>query len=1064
MNDDGKTDECCSGNCDCSGRVTRREVLKQGAVAAGAIAASSYMAESFAGPFGSAADVDHFIPIDKKLSPEWVKMLFSPGERTWYEGDDLLTIGLPVGGICAGQVYLTGEGTLVYWDIFNSNHNTGYGLVNYKEGRKPTEVAAGREFIEAREIEHGFDLRVQVGDKADNRPLTREGFKQVRFAGEYPLGMVEYRDDESPIEVTQTAFSPFIPLETEDSALPCVVQQFQLRNSGSQAAKVKLTGRLANAILRDHLEECVGRASRVNRAFRSESCEGVQCAATVIERPTQPRREPILFADFEGEDYGEWRVEGESFGHRPAGGTLESQNPVSGYKGEGLVNTYRGGSDQQTGKLTSPPFTIERPWIGFLIGGGAHEGSTCINLVVEGKVVHSAAGKNSERLAPRNWNVEEYLGKQAHLEILDEETGHWGHINIDQIEFRDEPMPSDVAEVRRLRDFGTMSLAIVDPVSARMTPSQVQDAAASRYALADLGERLVGAVSEEVTLKPGEERTVTFVTTWHFPNQYRRQPWGDEPLDALVGQYYAKRFENAAGVARYVALNFERLAKATRQWHEVYYDSTLPRWLLDRCGATTCNLATTTCQWWRDGRFWAWEGCGCCHGTCGHVWNYAHGLARLFPELERSAREMQDFAPGVGFDPETGAIGFRGEGWGHWAGDSQAGYILKALREHQCSTDDGFLNRNWRNIKKAMQFLIDQDADSDGIIEGKQHNTYDIDYYGANTMVGSLYLGALRAAEEMAGAVGDERFAEDCRRLFEVGQEQSVERLFNGEYFIQDVDLEKHPDWQYKDGCLADQLFGQSWAHQVGLGHVYPKETVHQALEAIWKYCWAPDVNRQNQAHPPERWFARPGEAGLLTCTWPVSRHLGPRSTRYRDEVWTGIEYQVASHMAWEGMLTEALAICRAVHDRYHPSKRNPFNEVECGDHYARALASWGVLTGLAGFEYDGPSGSIGFAPRLTPEHFKSVFTAAAGWGTYEQKRQAKRQDHTLHLAHGELSLRRLRLALKKGVKLGRILVSLGDQIVPVEHGQEDERVVIEFATGIKLAEGHTLSITLHHV
>src|SRR5690606_2128617 len=139
-----------------------------------------------------------------------------------------------------------------------------------------------------------------------------------------------------------------------------------------------------------------------------------------------------------------------------------------------------------------------------------------------------------------------------------------------------------------------------------------------------------------------------------------------------------------------------------------------------------------------------WEGVGCCHGTCGHVWNYAHALARLFPELERSVRTMQDFAPGIGFNPKTGSIGFRGEGWDLWAGDSQGGYILKAYREHQCSADDEFLNVNWPNIRQAVEFLITEDGNADGLIEGRQHQTYDQDYYGANTFVGSMYLGALR--------------------------------------------------------------------------------------------------------------------------------------------------------------------------------------------------------------------------------------------------------------------------------------------------------------------------------
>ncbi|MCZ7635391.1 MAG: GH116 family glycosyl hydrolase [Verrucomicrobia bacterium] len=460
------------------------------------------------------------------------------------------------------------------------------------------------------------------------------------------------------------------------------------------------------------------------------------------------------------------------------------------------------------------------------------------------------------------------------------------------------------------------------------------------------------------TLRPGERVTVPFAVAWHFPNLFRD--------GQRVGNYYARRFPSAVDVARYVRLELDRLTRDTRQWRDTYYDSTLPWWLLDRLHSTAANLATTTCQWWQNGRFWAWEGGGCCHGTCGHVWNYAHTLARLFPELERSVREHQDFAEGIGLQ-ENGAIGFRGEGWSLWAGDSQGGYILKALREHQCAPDDTFLNRNWRAIKRATQFLIREDANGDGLIEAQQHQTYDENYFGANTFVGALYLGALRAAETMALEVGDTTFARQCREIFEAGSKLSVTRLFNGEYFIQEVDLAKHPDWQYGDGCLADQLFGQGWAHQVGLGYLYPDSTVRQALASIWKYCWAPDITAQNTAHPPERWFASKGDAGLFTCTWPRNRHLGPKSTRYRDELWTGIEYQVAGHMAWEGLLTEALALCRAVHDRYHPRRFNPWNEIECGDHYARALASWSVLTGLAGFSYHGPRGQLGFAPASPP-------------------------------------------------------------------------------------------------
>jgi hypothetical protein len=294
--------------------------------------------------------------------------------------------------------------------------------------------------------------------------------------------------------------------------------------------------------------------------------------------------------------------------------------------------------------------------------------------------------------------------------------------------------------------------------------------------------------------------------------------------------------------------------------------------------------------------------------------------------------------------------------------------------------------------------------------------------------------------------------------VFQSGSQQSVDDLFNGEYFEQHVDLEKHPEWQYADGCLADQMFGQGWAHQLGLGAIYAPEAVFKTLQSIWAYCWAPDVGPQNEQHKPARWYAYPGEAGLFTCTWPKSKHLGPKSTRYRNEIWTGIEYQVAGHMVWEGMLTEALALCRAIHERYHPAKHNPWNEVECGDHYARALASWGVLTALSGFEYDGPGAKIGFSPRMTPHEFRSVFTAAAGWGTYQQRRDGTQQVSTIAGKWGNVRVRTVKLGLAEGTSADSVMVNG----TPASNFRQDgPSLEIELQPEVVLSAGDKIEIQI---
>ena len=908
-------------------------------------------------------------------------------------------------------------------------------------------------------------MRVETDAGAKIWSLDRKGFPDVRFCGEYPLANIDYRNATCPLDVALTAYSPFVPLNPDDSSLPATVLEFSLKNKSATAVRATLAGWLQNTSAYFSGEQFVGSAVRTNRIERLASATLLTCGLKEVSTQDADAREPIVLADFEGDDYGDWQVVGEAFGTGPAHGTLTRQQEVTGFRGKGLVNTYLGGDDGKQGKLVSPEFRIERRYISFLIGGGRHQDKTCMNLLVDGVIVRTAMGTDNERLSAHNWNVGDLAGKKVHLEIVDAESGPWGHINIDQIEQRDRPMLDGVGDLKLRPDYGTMCLAALggdaDLASAALAESvtpeiifeTIGNSELPQTAEQPLDQSLTGALGRTVTIEPDQVATIRFVVAWCMPNLYRD--------GQRVGNHYAKRFRNAAEVAEYVGTNIERLAVQTRLWHQTYYDSTLPHWLLDRLFSTVSNLATTTCQWWENGRFWAWEGCGCCHGTCGHVWNYEHALARLFPQLERSIREMQDFAPGVGLVAETGEIRFRGEGWSIWAGDAQGGYILKAYREHQMSAGPEFLKRNWPQIRKAVEFLIGQDGNDDGLIEGKQHNTYDIDYFGPNTMVGSLYLGALRSAEEMAKEMSDEDFARRCHAIFAAGSRHSIDRLFNGEYFVQKVDLQKHPKDQYADGCLSDQMFGQGWAHQVGLGYLYPRDSVRKSLESIWKYSWAPDVNLQNKVHRPERWFAYPGEAGLLTCTWPKGPHLGNNSTRYRNEVWTGIEYQVAGHMAWEGMLLESLAICRAIHERYHPSKHNPFNEIECGDHYARPLASWGVLIGLSGFEYHGPNARIGFAPRITPEDFRCVFTAADGWGTISQQRRDDQQQNAIAVRWGRLAVKTLAFELPTNKTMAKLAVAVGNRVLPATSRQDGAGVNVELDHQLELDVNGMLMVTL---
>ena len=970
----------------------------------------------------------HLVLADKGLSRKYIQGLYERGERAVYTGDDLETIGMPVGGIAAGQLYLRGDGTLGLWQIFNEHVFTGYGRDCYRTYRPDSPV------------DSGFALVVESGGKRTLRPLNRD-FGTVAFAGEYPIGLVRYEADDLPVTVEMEAFSPFIPLNAEDSALPATVFHIDVKNTSDEPQEVSLLGWLENAVC-FHSIKSVHAVRRTRVASENDRTLIVHTAEEAQLEEAEDPRTKIVLADFEGQTYGEWQTTGDAFGAGPARGTLPDQQAVSGFQGDGLVNTYLGG-DAPKGTLTSPAFEITRKYIHFLLGGGNHANQTCINLLVDDEVVRTATGKANEKLEWRFWDVTELEGKTARIEIVDRHSGGWGHINVDQIELTDRPKEGDTVPFEKLPDYGSLVLALDGPMGEFRRVRE----ALQTYSDEGLPEfRKPGPLlaTQTATLAPQAERTFTFVLTWFFPNHEH-------------GREYANRFTGAADVARYVLDNHDRLAGQTKKWHHTFYeDSTLPRWLLFRLHSTVSNLATGTAQWWGNGRFWAWEGVGCCPGTCTHVWNYAHAAARLFPELERSAREKQDL--GEGFHPDSGLVGFRSN---HaYAADGQCGTVLKAYREHQCSPDHSFLWRNWPKIKKALEFSIEQDGNDDGLIEASQHNTFDINFEGPNTFVGSLYLAALRAGEEMAAEMGDTEFAERCRKIFESGRRLSSERLWDDEYFIQIVNLEKHPKHQYGRGCLSDQLFGQGWAHHLGLGYIYPAGQVTEALRSVWKYNWTPDVGPYNGKHKPERWFALPGEPGLFTCTWPKSPYMA-EGVRYRSEVWTGIEYQVAGHMVWEGMLDEAMAICHGIQQRYHPSKHNPFNEVECGDHYARALASWGIYTALAGFEYHGPKGYIAFAPRIAPEDFRAAFTTAEGWGLFTQSRSKDSQRNRIDLRWGRLDLKKMALAIPESWKAADVTVRVDNTPVNSKVVHSNGQIRISLVEDLELTAGDELEIRM---
>jgi len=605
------------------------------------------------------------------------------------------------------------------------------------------------------------------------------------------------------------------------------------------------------------------------------------------------------------------------------------------------------------------------------------------------------------------------------------------------------------------------------------------------------GNAPAGTIAVPFTLAPGGTVTIPFLITWHFPIvEHWRRPKDDKGCECPAPtwrNWYATQWADAWEVAIHVHTNFARLHEETRRFHRALFTSTLPRHVLDAVSSQISILRTPTVLRLEDGTLYGFEGCnetsGCCEGSCTHVWNYAQALPYLFPALQRSMREA-DYTYAI---REDGFVQFRlplplgtPPDWRfHPCADGQMGTVLQVYREWLISGDTAWLRCIWPKARRALEFAWKYwDADRDGVMEGMQHNTYDIEFYGPNTVCGSLYLGALRAAEELARALGEEDFARECRRLFESGARWSDEHLFNGEYYEQAVRPDAHlawpepyreqairhgkddrfpdwPAWQYGKGCLSDQLLGEWYAAMLGLGHLYNPRHVRRALRAIFKHNWRASVSR----HPCfYRTYALNEEAGLLVATWPRGERPGC-AFYFADEVWTGIEYQVASHLIYEGMVEAGLAIVLGARRRYDGTRRNPWDEIECGHHYARAMASYALLTAVSGFHYSAPKQTVTFSPRLFPERFRSFFSVGSAWGTYTQQVKGRQAMLTLGVHYGALTLREIRAGVPPHAR--RCICKVARIHLPASVSRHGKLVVLSLHEPVHLEAGQSLRVYL---
>lgn len=386
-----------------------------------------------------------------------------------------------------------------------------------------------------------------------------------------------------------------------------------------------------------------------------------------------------------------------------------------------------------------------------------------------------------------------------------------------------------------------------------------------------LGDHCTLAAHAE--LAPGERRSMRFVISWNYPNCTNY--WNPEPsacdcadgscaptIPATWKNYYATLFLDSTRSAEFALRQWDRLYEGTRRYADALFSSTVPPYVLDAVSANISILKSPTVLRLEDGSFYGFEGChggaGCCEGSCTHVWNYAYALPFLFPDLERSMRDL-DYKFNMRFD---GKMGFRlqlplGRTFSdfHAAADGQFGGVIKAYRDWKISGNDDWLRSNWEPIKRSVEFAWRHtnedkwDLDKDGVLEGRQHHTLDTELFGPNSYLTGFYLAALKAAAEIAAYFGEHEKAREYSELFERGRTWVDANLFNGEYYHQQVDvtdraiLARYQDadahygsideayWdaehgqikhQIAEGCHVDQVIAQWHANICGLGDLRP--------------------------------------------------------------------------------------------------------------------------------------------------------------------------------------------------------------------------------------------------
>ncbi len=937
--------------------------------------------------------------------------------NSYYTGKNLDRIAFPIGGIGAGMFCMEGTGCISHLSVNNRPdvYNTPFAFAaisvkGFENGAKVLEAP-----VPTWKLFGGGG----TGNGGGGTTYGLPRFENGRFLARFPFATLELEDKDIPLQVKVRGWSPFIPTDEDNSSLPSGAMEYHFKNTSDKSVDAVFSynarnfiddrGQILKAgngftltkskedgstnsesgftIFVDNndavVDHCWFRGGwfdsltilwkniQTGNIMSNPPVDGVSPGASIYVPITlKSGEEKTITVNFC------WYMPdtkltvgapvngGSAFKDQPSSGKVPGQQRVSGFLGKQLINTFDPSGDSQTGVLQSQAILINKHYLKFMVGGGNDMENTAVKLLVDGKVVETAVGNQNETLRPTTWDLKKYKGKKAIIQIVDNATGGWGHIMADQFVLTDnseENLDKLSQEVQLIDDFE------------------------------------IDNFGNWEVIKPAEEKKECCP--------------GGQCIDPYYKPWYASKFKNLDEVAKYWTLHYADLKRNSELFRDAFYASTLPPEVLEAVAANLTILKSPTVLRQFDGRLWGWEGCndnsGCCAGSCTHVWNYAQAIPHLFPALERTLRETefkvsqnkeghQIFRTNL---PISEAIHDF-----YAASDGQLGGIMKIYREWRISGNTDWMKALYPYVKQSLDYCIEAwDPKHQGALEEPHHNTYDIEFWGPDGMCTSFYLGALTAFVEMSKAANEPH--ETYTTLLSKGKKYMETDLFNGEFFNQkikwtglraadpveaskksmggiyskeamDILQIEGPKYQYGTGCLSDGILGMWMATVCGLKEPIDNSKVKSHLVAVHQYNLKTDLTDHDNPQRPT--YAAGKDGGLLLCTWPKGGKLSLPFV-YSNEVWTGIEYQVASHLMFKGEVKKGLDIVRECRKRYAGDVRNPFNEYECGHWYARAMSSYALLEGLTGVRYDAVDRTLYIDSRIGD--FTGFLSVETGFG-----------------------------------------------------------------------------------